>query len=60
MLGASILVVFALESAWSKNSWGSAAIVGNFMAGAVAWGAFVGLEVWVERKQKENGTVCAE
>jgi hypothetical protein len=55
MLGASILVVFALESAGTRYAWGSAAIVGSLVVGALAWGGFVGWEVWVERKQKGSG-----
>ena len=52
MLGASVLVVFALESAGTRYAWGNAAIVGSLVVASVAWGMFVGWEVWVERKQK--------
>jgi hypothetical protein len=55
MLGASILVVFALEEAGTRYSWGSAAIVGSLVVAAVAWGGFVGWEVWIEWKQKGSG-----
>jgi MFS family permease len=55
MLGASILVVFALEEAGTRYTWGSAAIFGSLIAAGVAWAAFVGWEVWVERQQRGQG-----
>jgi MFS family permease len=55
MLGASILVVFALEEAGTRYAWGSAAIVGSLVVAVVAWFAFAGWEVWVEKRGQSGG-----
>jgi len=56
MLGASILIVFALEEAGGRYAWSSAAIVASLIVAGIGWIAFVGWEMWIERKQKGAGS----
>jgi MFS family permease len=56
MLGSSILVVFALEEAGSRYAWSSPAIVASLVVAGIAWIAFVGWEMWIEQKQKGDGS----
>ena len=52
MLAASVLIVFALEEAGTRYDWGNAAIIGSIVIAAMAWGMFVGWELFIERRNK--------
>lgn len=54
MLVASILLVYALEEAGTRFSWGSAAIISPLVVGICSWLFFVQYELVIEKRQKEQ------
>jgi MFS family permease len=51
MLAASILLVFALEEAGSRYAWASGVILGTLLVSVVAWAAFVGWEILIDKRR---------